>query len=79
LSDHADWDALIRTIDDTGAERVFVTHGYTHQLARYLADRGLDAHPWRTQYEGEPESDEMAISKTQGPSSNDRGEDRNHQ
>jgi putative mRNA 3-end processing factor len=79
LSDHADWDALIRTIEDTGAERVFVTHGYTHQLARYLAERGLDAHPWRTQYEGEPERDEITTSKTQGPSSNDRGEDRNLQ
>jgi putative mRNA 3-end processing factor len=58
LSDHADWDALLRTVGDTGAERVFATHGYTHQLARVLCERGLDAHAWQTQYEGEPEAAE---------------------
>lgn len=56
LSDHADWDALLATVRDTGAARVFVTHGYTAQLARVLADMGLDAQPWRTHYEGEPEA-----------------------
>ena len=55
LSDHADWDGLVATIAETGAERVFVTHGYTEQLTRFLRDRGLDAAAWRTQYEGEPE------------------------
>ena len=43
---------------DTGAQRVFVTHGYTAALARFLSERGLDATPWRTHYEGEPESAE---------------------
>ena len=57
LSDHADWDGLLRTIDETGAERVFVTHGYTEQLARHLTERGLAAERWRTAYEGEPESE----------------------
>ena len=56
LSDHADWDALVDTIAATGAERAFVTHGYTHQLARFLQERGVDAQPWRTQYEGEAEA-----------------------
>ena len=56
LSDHCDWHALLQTVSDTGAERVFVTHGYTHQLARLLRERGIDAEPWQTQYEGEPEA-----------------------
>jgi putative mRNA 3-end processing factor len=56
LSDHADWNALVATIEETEADRVFVTHGYTAQLARYLAVRGVDAQAWRTQYEGEPEA-----------------------
>ena len=56
LSDHCDWDALLQTVSDTGAERVFVTHGYTHQLAHLLRERGIDAAPWQTQYEGEPEA-----------------------
>jgi putative mRNA 3-end processing factor len=58
LSDHADWPSLLKTVEETGAERVFVTHGYTHQLARYLSDQGFDAQPWQTRYEGEPETAE---------------------
>lgn len=43
LSDHADWPALVRTIFETGAERVLVTHGSSEILARYLRERGLPA------------------------------------
>jgi putative mRNA 3-end processing factor len=57
LSDHADWDDVLKTVSETGAERIFVTHGYTESLARYLRERGFDAQGWRTQYEGEPEAD----------------------
>jgi putative mRNA 3-end processing factor len=57
LSDHADWDGLVQTVAETGAERVFVTHGYTEPLAHYLAGRGLDAHAWQTRYEGETDTD----------------------
>ena len=53
LSDHADWDALISTIADTGAGRVFVTHGYTEAVARFLAGLGVEAAAWPTRYEGE--------------------------
>ncbi len=60
LSDHADWDGLVDTIAGTQAERVFVTHGYTDALARFLTDRGLEAHAWRTQYQGEPEGGDDA-------------------
>jgi putative mRNA 3-end processing factor len=58
LSDHADWDALVGTVAETGADRVFVTHGYTEPLARFLTDRGVEAQPWPTQYEGEVEEAE---------------------
>jgi putative mRNA 3-end processing factor len=58
LSDHADWDALTATIAETGAARVFVTHGYTQQLAQALSERGIDATAWRTMYEGEVEDAE---------------------
>jgi len=57
LSDHADWDALLQTIADTGAERVFVTHGYTEPLAKYLEGLGLAVAAWRTRYEGETETE----------------------
>lgn len=55
LSDHADWDELVRTVVETGAERIFATHGYTEPLARYLTGLGLDAQAWQTQFEGEAE------------------------
>jgi putative mRNA 3-end processing factor len=60
LSDHADWPDLLRTVDETGAERIFVTHGYTDALSRFLTERGVAATGWRTQYEGEPESTESS-------------------
>jgi putative mRNA 3-end processing factor len=70
LSDHGDWPGLLQTIDETGAERVFVTHGYTHQFARYLAERGLDAQPWTTRYEGEPEGAEAETGSSEPASRN---------
>lgn len=57
LSDHADWPSLLQAVAASRAERVFVTHGYTAPLARYLASRGFDAQPWTTRYEGEPETE----------------------
>ena len=54
LSDHADWPALLATIQETGASRVFATHGWSDALARYLAERGLETGTMRTAYEGEP-------------------------
>lgn len=53
LSDHADWTGLNRAIRETGAQRVGVTHGYTHVFARWLRDQGLDAFEVDTQFEGE--------------------------
>ena len=53
LSDHADWPALLRTIEETGARRVLVTHGYADELSRYLRERGSDASALATPFQGE--------------------------
>jgi len=53
LSDHADWDALLLTIRETGARRVLTTHGYSEVLARYLRESGIAAEPVVTRFEGE--------------------------
>jgi len=45
LSDHVDWPDLHRTIDETQAETVYVTHGYEDDVVRYLHEQGNDAHP----------------------------------
>ncbi len=53
ISDHADWDGLLGTVRASGAERVWVTHGYTAVLARWLREQGLDATAVATRWEGE--------------------------
>ncbi|MEX0288793.1 MAG: ligase-associated DNA damage response exonuclease [Flavobacteriaceae bacterium] len=53
LSDHCDWQGLLKSIWTTGAERVICTHGYTEIFSRYLKELGYDARTENTQYEGE--------------------------
>lgn len=53
LSDHADWQGLNSAIGLTGADHIYVTHGYKSVLARWLTDQGLHAVEVGTQYEGE--------------------------
>jgi putative mRNA 3-end processing factor len=46
LSDHADWPGLIRSVRNCGARQVFVTHGNSEGLARYLREvEGISAEP----------------------------------
>jgi len=56
LSDHADWPALLRTIEQTGARRVLVSHGYAEELARYLREQGRDAEAIATAFAGEADA-----------------------
>lgn len=53
LSDHVDWPNLLGAIEATGAERVWVTHGYTAVVTRWLQERGYDAYAVPTRFEGE--------------------------
>jgi putative mRNA 3-end processing factor len=53
LSDHADWPGLLQAVRATGAEQVWVTHGYVAVLVRYLREQGLDARGAPTLFEGE--------------------------
>ncbi len=43
ISDHADWDELLAAIAATGAETVWVTHGSSDVLVRWLREQGKDA------------------------------------
>jgi len=53
LSDHADWPALLTAIGASGAEQVWVTHGYRAPLSRWLEENGQEAHAIETPFEGE--------------------------
>ena len=57
LSDHVDWPSLMAAVEATGAERVWVTHGFTGPVVRWLRERGLDASAVQTRFEGEVDDD----------------------
>ena len=69
LSDHADWAGLNAAIAETGAERIFVTHGYTSVFRRWLEDQGYDARIVDTEYEGEnlDDSTDAEVPSTPDP------------
>jgi putative mRNA 3-end processing factor len=54
LSDHADWAGLLQTVRESGARQVYVTHGQSTALARYLREvEGLSAEPLEGDFEAE--------------------------
>lgn len=55
LSDHADWNELLTAVKMTGAENIFVTHGFQSVLSRYLTESGLNAAEVKTAYGDEQE------------------------
>ena len=66
LSDHADWPGLLRTIEECGASRIGVTHGFTAPLARYVRERlGLETFEVPTRYVGETPPETIRDDATQ--------------
>ncbi len=61
LSDHADWKGLLQAIKATGAEKVFVTHGFQAALSRYLQEHGIEAGEVKTEF-GEDEDPAQVLS-----------------
>ena len=58
VSDHADWPGLLRTIRETGAQRVYAMHGHREALVRYLREvEGIDAAPIGRAQPADPEGD----------------------
>lgn len=53
LSDHADWQELNRAVRDTGAEKVYATHGYAAAFSKWLNEQGIHSEDIETAYEGE--------------------------
>ncbi|RFS24644.1 ligase-associated DNA damage response exonuclease [Chitinophaga silvatica] len=50
LSDHADWNGLLKAVKETSAAQVFVTHGFSSVFARYLTENGILASAVSTDY-----------------------------
>lgn len=57
LSDHADWPGLINAVTATGAQNVYVTHGFTAAFSRFLNEQGINAAEVSTQYGQEDDAE----------------------
>jgi putative mRNA 3-end processing factor len=62
LSDHVDWPSLLATVEATGAERVWVTHGTREPLVRWLTERGIEARAVASQWKGEEDTDPVEVA-----------------
>ncbi len=64
LSDHADWPELMTAINSANAERVYVTHGFSDEVTRYLNEQGIAAEKLTTKFVGDdaPEADDGNIA-----------------
>lgn len=58
MSDHVDWPSLLRAIEACDPETVWVTHGYSAAVARYLCETGRDARVIDSRTRSEGEEDE---------------------
>ncbi|MGL6134653.1 MAG: ligase-associated DNA damage response exonuclease [Prochlorococcaceae cyanobacterium] len=66
MSDHADWPGLLQSARDSGARQVYVTHGNSDGLARYLREvEGISAEPLEGGFTAE-RGDELEEAQTGG-------------
>lgn len=68
LSDHVDWVDLMRTIHETEAEEVWVTHGYSSIVARHLNEIGINSKVVETEFKGELLEDDSSTDGSDGTS-----------
>ncbi|MDB5036722.1 MAG: ligase-associated box helicase [Bacteriovoracaceae bacterium] len=59
MSDHADWNDLVRTVKETGARRVYVQHRGKGSLVRHLKSLGMEAFPAAELFSRNP--DQLAL------------------
>lgn len=58
LSDHVDWPTLLQAVELCEPQQVWITHGSSHVVAKYLCEQGYDARSIDTRF-GDDE-DELA-------------------
>lgn len=61
LSDHADWNGLIKACKETEAECIYTTHGFQSVFTRYLNEQGIYSKEVKTEY-GDDETEETSLS-----------------
>ena len=65
LSDHADWTGLLQAVRETGAQKVYVTHGYQSVFTRYLNEVGIPAAEVKTEFGNEEEENSAVVAQEQ--------------
>jgi len=53
LSDHADWQQLKTAVSHSGAQKVYLTHGYSSSFSRWMETQGIEATEVETKFRGE--------------------------
>jgi putative mRNA 3-end processing factor len=61
LSDHADWSGLNGAITASGAELVWLTHGSTGPMRRWLSEKGHVVQSIATQFQGEADEPDPVL------------------
>lgn len=62
LSDHADWPELQTAIAGAEAETVYVTHGFSPEVVRWLQEKGTNAVELKTQFIGDDAAENESLS-----------------
>ena len=62
LSDHCDWKGLLQSVEATGAEKVYVTHGFQSAFSRYLNEAGIESAEVKTAYGNDEEETKEEVS-----------------
>lgn len=57
ISDHADWKGLTDVVKNSGAEKVYITHGQVDVFSKYLNETGINAVPLQTRFGNEDEGE----------------------
>ena len=63
ISDHCDWDELLRTLDDVGAPEIWVTHGREEALIHAAEARGIRGRALRLLGYGDEEEEAAAAAE----------------
>ncbi|HEX5575948.1 MAG TPA: ligase-associated DNA damage response exonuclease [Gemmatimonadales bacterium] len=66
LSDHVDWPNLLAAVEASGAGEVWVTHGFTGPVVRWLTEHGIEARAVQTRFEGERDDEVSEEAGQQG-------------
>jgi putative mRNA 3-end processing factor len=60
ISDHADWNGLLKACKETEAECIYTTHGFQSVFTRFLNEQGIYSKEVKTEY-GDDEKEETSI------------------